>query len=83
LLADAALPVAGFEQLDAESRHTEDVLLRIRLRQGLPLGLLDAAEQERAAVAVDDGLLIPDGERLVLTDRGRLLADGVVRMLLG
>jgi DNA-binding transcriptional LysR family regulator len=28
-------------------------------------------------------LLTRDGQRLVLTDRGRLLADGVVRMLLG
>ena len=33
-------------------------------------------------VAVADGLLHRDGERLVLTDRGRLLADGVVRTLL-
>ena len=82
-LAAETLPVAGFEQLDAVDRHTEDVLLRIRLRQGLPLDLLDAAERERAAVAVADGLLMPEGECLVLTDRGRLLADGVVRMLLG
>jgi putative oxygen-independent coproporphyrinogen III oxidase len=81
-LATAALPVAGFEQLDAGNRHTEDVLLRIRLREGLPLDLLDAAERERAAVAVEDGLLMPEGESLVLTDRGRLLADGVVRTLL-
>ncbi len=58
-------------------------MLRIRLRQGLPLDLLDAAERERAAVAVEDGLLTPEGDRLVLTDRGRLLADGVVRTLLG
>jgi putative oxygen-independent coproporphyrinogen III oxidase len=83
ILDGAALPVAGFEQLTAQQRHTEDVLLRIRLRQGLPLDLLDDAERQRAAVAVEDGLLTPDGERLVLTDRGRLLADGVVRMLLG
>jgi oxygen-independent coproporphyrinogen-3 oxidase len=83
VLDGATLPVAGFEQLDAASRHTEDVLLRIRLRQGLPLDLLDDAERERAAVAVDDGLLKRDGERLVLTNRGRLLADGVVRALLG
>ena len=83
ILDGAALPVADFEQLTAQQRHTEDVLLRIRLRQGLPLDLLDDAERERAAVAVEDGLLTPDGERLVLTDRGRLLADGVVRMLLG
>ena len=78
-----ALPVAGFEQLDATSRHTEDVLLQIRLRQGLPTELLDEAERERAGVAVQDGLLSREGERLVLTDRGRLLADGVVRNLLG
>jgi oxygen-independent coproporphyrinogen-3 oxidase len=83
MLAETTLPVAGFEQLNATNRHTEDVLLRIRLRQGLPLSLLDARERERAAVAVDDGLLIGDGDQLVLTDRGRLLADGVVRMLLG
>jgi oxygen-independent coproporphyrinogen-3 oxidase len=82
ILDGAALPVAGFEQLTAQQRHAEDVLLRIRLRQGLASELLDDAERERASVAVEDGLLTPDGERLVLTDRGRLLADGVVRMLL-
>src|SRR6201993_1412502 len=83
ILDGASLPVAGFEQLDAQQCHTEDVMLGIRLRQGLSLDLLDEAERERAAVAVDDGLLTHDGQRLVLTDRGRLLADGVVRMLLG
>ena len=83
LLGDAKLPVAGFEQLEADSRHTEDVLLRIRLRQGLSLDLLDEAERQRAATAVEDGLLTRVGERLVLTNRGRLLADGVVRNLLG
>lgn len=82
-LAEAALPVAGFEQLDAEARHTEDVMLGIRLRRGLPVDLLDAAERERAATVVSDGLLAREGERLVLTDRGRLLADAVVRTVLG
>jgi len=76
-------PVAGFEQLDAATRHTEDVLLRIRLRQGLSIELLGEAERERADTAVGDGLLVREGQRLVLTDRGRLLADGVVRALLG
>jgi putative oxygen-independent coproporphyrinogen III oxidase len=83
ILGDAKLPVAGFEQLDADNRHTEDVLLRIRLRQGLSMDLLNDAERERAAIAVDDGLLTREGSRLVLTNRGRLLADGVVRTLLG
>jgi putative oxygen-independent coproporphyrinogen III oxidase len=81
-LGEARLPVAGFEQLDAATRHTEDVLLRIRLRQGLRTDLLDQSERERVDVAIDDGLLVREGERLVLTNRGRLLADGVVRNLL-
>jgi putative oxygen-independent coproporphyrinogen III oxidase len=82
-LAGAALPVAGFEQLGADALHTEDVLLRTRLRQGLPLDRLNAAERQRAETAVADGLLVSEGDRLVLTPRGRLLADGVVRTLLG
>jgi oxygen-independent coproporphyrinogen-3 oxidase len=82
LLGDAKLPVAGFEQLEADSRHTEDVLLRIRLRQGLSSDLLNEPERQRAGIAVEDGLLTRDGDRLVLTNRGRLLADGVVRNLL-
>jgi oxygen-independent coproporphyrinogen-3 oxidase len=83
MLVGSTLPVAGFEQLDAEALHTEDVLLKTRMRQGLPLAGLGAAERERAKVVVADGLLVADGDRLVLTPRGRLLADAVVRTLLG
>lgn len=81
-IADGALPVAGFEQLDDEALHTEEVLLQIRLRQGLPLARLSAAERARAEEVVADGLLESDGDHLVLSDRGRLLADAVVRTLL-
>ena len=82
-LADVALPVAGFEQLGADALHTEDVMLKTRLRQGLPRATLGAAELQRAETAVADGLLASEGDRLVLTPRGRLLADAVVRTLLG
>ncbi len=82
MLADGALPIAGFEVLDARDRHVEDVLLQIRMRTGLPLTLLDADERGRARAAVADGLLTEADRRLRLTDRGRLLADGVVRDLL-
>lgn len=82
-LAEGALPVAGFEELDADASHTEEVMLQIRLRQGLPLARLSAAERERAEQVVADGLLESDGDHLVLSDRGRLLADAVVRTLLG
>jgi oxygen-independent coproporphyrinogen-3 oxidase len=83
LLGEGTLPVAGFEELSESDRHTEDVMLRLRMSDGLALAVLDSGERERAAVAVSDGLLRSDGDRLVLTDRGRLLADAVVRSLLG
>ncbi len=83
ILAGATLPVAGFEELGADALHTEDVLLKTRLRQGLPLALLVVDERERAETLTADGLLAADGDKLVLTPRGRLLADAVVRTLLG
>ena len=44
---------------------------------------MTAAERARVGGLVADGLLDAVDERLVLTDRGRLLADGVVAALLG
>ena len=82
-LSAGVLPVAGFEQLDADALHTEEVLLKTRLRQGLPVSVLSPDERGRAQGVVTDGLLAADGDRFVLTPRGRLLADGVVRTLLG
>ena len=81
-LADGRLPVADFEELDARAAHTEDVMLRMRLRRGLPIDTLSDQERDRAQIAIGDGLLTVDAERLVLTDRGRLLADAVVRTVL-
>lgn len=81
-LSRGGLAVAGFESLDSRTRHIEQVMLGIRLRSGLALAALTGAETDRAARAVADGTLISDGERLILTDRGRLLADAVVRDLL-
>lgn len=74
--------IDGFERLDERSRHVEDVLLGIRLRRGLDTAELSDTELVRAGRAVAGGLLHRDGDRLVLTDRGRLLADGVVRDIL-
>jgi oxygen-independent coproporphyrinogen-3 oxidase len=81
-LAAGQLPVGDFEVLDDGTRHVEDVMLRVRLRGGLPLAALGAAELRRADVAVADGLVERRADNLVLTDRGRLLADAVVRDLL-
>ncbi|OBG70724.1 coproporphyrinogen III oxidase [Mycobacterium sp. E3298] len=82
-LAAGVLPVGGFERLDSDALHTEDVLLKTRLRQGLPRDVLNSAEGARAEGAVADGLLVSDADRFILTPRGRLLADAVVRTVLG
>lgn len=81
-LARDALPVADHEVLDRTDVHVEEVMLRLRLRRGLPLELLTEEERARLAVPAADGLVRVDGDHLILTDRGRLLADGVVRTLL-
>jgi putative oxygen-independent coproporphyrinogen III oxidase len=81
-LADGLLPVADLERLDASTMHTEDVMLRLRLRGGLPVAVLTQGERGRAETVIEDGLLVLEADQLVLTDRGRLLADAVVRTLL-
>jgi putative oxygen-independent coproporphyrinogen III oxidase len=84
-LADGVSPGHGRELLTAADRHVEDVLLRVRLAEGLPLAALDEAGLAGAATALDDGLLdlaAYGRGKVVLTLRGRLLADAVVRDLL-
>ncbi|WP_148612815.1 radical SAM family heme chaperone HemW [Nocardioides rubriscoriae] len=75
-------PVHAREVLDDATRRVERVLLEVRLREGLALGVLD--DDGRAAVegVVADGLATVADGRVVLTLRGRLLADAVVRRLL-
>nr|WP_227464354.1 radical SAM family heme chaperone HemW [Nocardioides lijunqiniae] len=81
-LASGASPAHAREVLDPESRRVERVLLELRLRDGLDPRVLDAAGLGAVPRLVDSGLLEPGTERLVLTRRGRLLADAVVRDLL-
>ena len=71
-LEAGASPALGREVLDEETRLVERVLLEIRLRDGLPLGVLDRlGTRDRAGEAVADGLGVVEGDRLVLTLRGR------------
>ena len=79
-------PGAGREVLSAAERHLEQVLLEIRLAEGLALADLPPDGRAAAARATADGLLEPaalEAGRAVLTLRGRLLADAVVRDLTG
>jgi len=79
-------PAAGRETLDAETREVERVLLATRVRGGLETASLRAAARTAVAGLIADGLVEPAAAlrgSIVLTLRGRLLADAVVRRLLG
>jgi oxygen-independent coproporphyrinogen-3 oxidase len=81
-LARGVTPAHAREVLDDESRRVERVLLELRLRDGLPVSVLDATGRAQVARLMEEGLVTLRTERLVPTQRGRLLADGLVRDLL-
>ena len=75
-------PAAGREVLSESERAEEDVMLGIRLAEGIevPRGVSPAV----VAGFIADGLVVPAVAlrgRLVLTLKGRLLADTVTRKL--
>ncbi|MEO7077466.1 radical SAM family heme chaperone HemW [Rhodococcus sp. BP22] len=74
-------PVAGSELLTSADVHLEELMLKIRLRTGLPAGVLADSERAAAEQLVVDGLMVVEHDRYVLTDHGRLLADAVVRTI--
>jgi oxygen-independent coproporphyrinogen-3 oxidase len=86
-LAAGGSPAAAREVLTDEQRHDEWVLLGTRLTGGIAVSGLQPAGRAAVAGLVADGLV--DGRSAVrdrqvrLTRRGRLLADTVVRRLLG
>lgn len=83
-LAAGESPEQGREVLSAEQVRVERVLLGLRLAEGLPVDALGAAGRDTARRAADEGLLEPGSLATgwaVLTLRGRLLADAVVRDL--
>lgn len=85
LLAEGTSPAQAREVLDPEDQRVERVMLELRLASGMPVDVLDDAGRVAAKEAVEDGLLRGDdlrAGRCVLTDRGRLLADGLVTRLL-
>ncbi|MFF5178043.1 radical SAM family heme chaperone HemW [Micromonospora sp. NPDC000316] len=84
-MAAGASPGLAREVLTADEAHMENVMLRLRLASGLPLTVLDTVGRAGAERALADGLLAAEdyaAGRAVLTLRGRLLADAVVRDLL-
>jgi len=78
-------PAAGRETLDEQARFTERVMLGVRRRAGIELDELPRAAQAVVPQLAGWGLLDHAGlevGRLVLSQRGRLMADAVVKELL-
>jgi putative oxygen-independent coproporphyrinogen III oxidase len=73
-LAAGESPEADGEDIDAATAALEDVMLRLRLREGIEVDRLRTVDAKIA-----DGLLDIAAGRAVLTLRGRLLADHVIR----
>jgi putative oxygen-independent coproporphyrinogen III oxidase len=84
-IAAGQSPAAARELLDPRTQRVERVLLETRLASGLPFDALDEAGITAVAGLVADGLVTADAAEqghVVLTIRGRLLADAAVRALL-
>ncbi|WP_295117451.1 radical SAM family heme chaperone HemW [uncultured Leifsonia sp.] len=78
-------PAVGRETLDPETRRVERVLLLSRIREGVSTDELEAPGRRAVAGLIADGLVNAKAAlagSVVLTLRGRLLADAVVRRLL-
>jgi putative oxygen-independent coproporphyrinogen III oxidase len=85
-LAAGRSPGQAREVLTGQERRTEQIMLTTRLADGCPAALLSGPGRAAAARAVAGGLAEPVAwrhEQVVLTRRGRLLADAVIRDLTG
>src|SRR5699024_8595891 len=90
---DNISPAIGREIPDAEARLLEQIMLGVRLSEGLELSVLTSQSESEAQAALaetrrlaDQGLIesaaLEDG-RIVPTLKGRLLDDAITRRLAG
>lgn len=83
VLADGELPINEVEDLTPADRHTELLMLGLRLREGIDYADVGAGAAGVVQNFVDRGLVhFPQPDRLALTDAGRLLADGIITDIL-
>ena len=88
-LTSGVSPAAGRETLSERTRLEERILLEIRVADGLNIDLAKAVNPEASKLVasfIADGLVEPKNAfsgTLILTLKGRLLADSLVRQLLG
>lgn len=83
-LAAGHSPAYARETIEGSAAVLERVLLQSRIREGLAIDQIPASRRSAVAGLIADELVEPGAAlrgRVVLTRRGRLLADAVVRAL--
>lgn len=82
-LAGTESPAQARETVSPADRSVERIMLQTRTREGLSVLDLEQPATERLSTLFENGLIEdPRDQRVVLTRRGRLLADVVVHALL-
>ena len=81
-ISGGELPIKDSEGLTAENRHTEKIMLGLRLAEGIDANLLGEDELGKARRQAEAGMVefvsVDGGQRIQLTNRGRLLADAII-----
>ena len=81
-ISGGELPIKDSEGLTAEDRHTEKIMLGLRLAEGIDANLLGEDELGKARRQAEAGMVefvsVDGGQRIRLTNRGRLLADAII-----
>ena len=81
-ISGGELPVKDSEGLTAEDRHTEKIMLGLCLAEGIDASLLGEDELDKARRQAEAGMVefvsVDGGQRIQLTNRGRLLADAII-----
>jgi oxygen-independent coproporphyrinogen-3 oxidase len=80
-LARGEDPAEGAEVLTDDQRVMERVMLRLRMAAGLATESVPAETRTEVPRLVAEGLVEVDSGSVILTRRGRLLADAVIRDL--
>lgn len=82
IISGGELPIKDSEGLTAEDRHTEKIMLGLRLAEGIDANLLGEDELDKARRQAEAGMVefvsVDGGQRIQLTNRGRLLADAII-----
>lgn len=84
-ISQGVSPALAREELGVDERYMEMVMLALRIRDGLPIDALRPGVQQVVAGAIAQELIEPGaalGGTLILTRKGRLVADGLARDLL-